>query len=241
MKGSTITARMKPAVRMPSPSGGPANSAPTIGDLAEVVSTSSGCTVDLQHRRQNEQAPDAVDDARDRGQQLDQGADRPAQPGRAQLGQEHGDRRAPTGTRDHHGDQRGDKRTVDRRQRAEELLDRVPWLAPQKPEAEGLEGRQRAHRPARTMHRAAAAQHADCEEPGGAAEQRILERAGAASGRRCRKPVPAYPARPPPQLPHLFAPGSLPFCCTAVPGLRCPFMTSGSFTAADRDDRLNLR
>ena len=51
----------------------------------------------LQERREDEQAPDAVDDAGDAGQQLDGDADRPAQPQRAQLGEEDAMPR-PTGT-----------------------------------------------------------------------------------------------------------------------------------------------
>ena len=42
---------------------------------------SATAAVCLQERREHEQAPDAVDDAGDAGQQLDGDADRPAQPG----------------------------------------------------------------------------------------------------------------------------------------------------------------
>ena len=48
----------------------------------------------LQERREDEQAPDAVDDAGDAGQQLDGDADRPPEPVRAQLGEEDGDAEA---------------------------------------------------------------------------------------------------------------------------------------------------
>ena len=81
----------------------------------------------LQKRRQHEQAPDAVDDARDRGQQLDHRAERPLQPDRAQFGDEQRDAERDRDA-DQHRDRRGDQRAVDRRQRAELLGDRVPGL-----------------------------------------------------------------------------------------------------------------
>ena len=89
----------------------------------------------LQERREHEQAPDAVDDARNAGEQLDRDADRPAQPHRAQFGQEDRDQQADR-HRDQHRDQRGDERAVDRRQRAELLGHRIPALADQEAEAE---------------------------------------------------------------------------------------------------------
>ncbi|KAG1436840.1 hypothetical protein G6F57_020497 [Rhizopus arrhizus] len=50
-----------------------------------------GLHVLLEHRHEDEQAPHAVDDRRDRGQHFHGGAERAAQPGRRQLGQEDGD------------------------------------------------------------------------------------------------------------------------------------------------------
>ena len=97
----------------------------------------------LEERGEHEQAPDAVDDARDAGEQLDGDADRAAQPLRAKLGQEHRDHQTDR-HRDQHRDQRGDERAVDRSERAEVLGDRIPALADQEPRAEFAERGPRA-------------------------------------------------------------------------------------------------
>ena len=88
--------------------------------------------------REHEQAPDAVDDAGNAGQQLDRDADRPAQPHRAQLGEEERDHE-PDRHRDQHGDERGDERAVDRREGAELLGHRIPaFLGAEKPKPKVL-------------------------------------------------------------------------------------------------------
>ena len=69
-------------------------------------------------RHEDEQAPHAVDDRRDAGQQFDRRGDRPAQPARRDFGQEQRDAETDR-HRDEHRDQRGDQRAVDRHQRAE--------------------------------------------------------------------------------------------------------------------------
>ena len=66
-----------------------------------------------QERAEHEEAPHAVDDRRDAGEQFHRDADRAAQPLRTKLGQE--DRNAETDrNRDHHRDEGGDQRAVDR-------------------------------------------------------------------------------------------------------------------------------
>ena len=97
----------------------------------------------LKKRREHEQAPDAVDDAGNTGEQLDGDADRAAQPHRAQLGQKHRDEQADR-HRDQHGDERGDDRAVDRRDRAEFLGDRIPDFFVEEADAERAQGRQRS-------------------------------------------------------------------------------------------------
>ena len=89
----------------------------------------------LQQRRQDEQTPNAVNDAGDAREQLDRGADRPFQPFRTQFGNEDGDAETDRNA-DHHGDDRGHDGAVDRRERAELHLDRVPRLRGQEAPAE---------------------------------------------------------------------------------------------------------
>ena len=97
----------------------------------------------LQERREHEQAPDAVDDAGNAGEQFDGDADRAAQPQRAQFGQKQRDEQADR-HRDQHGDERRHDGAVDRREGAEFFGDRVPTLGHQKTEAEGAQRRQGA-------------------------------------------------------------------------------------------------
>ena len=94
----------------------------------------------LQERREHEQSPDPVNDARDAGEQLDRDADRLPQPLRAKFGQEESDHQ-PDRDRDQHGDKRGDKRSVDRRQSAEILRDRIPSIAGEEAKAESSQRR----------------------------------------------------------------------------------------------------
>ena len=89
-----------------------------------------------QERAQHEEAPHAVDDRGDAGEQFDGQADRTAQPERTDLGQEHRDAETD-GNGDHHRDHGGDQRAVDRTERAEHrrIGRRRPALRPQEGEA----------------------------------------------------------------------------------------------------------
>ena len=99
LNGMTMIARISAADSMPTPSGGPLNSG--------TLRSHSGVALELAHRRhQHEDAPEAVDDRRDRREQLGQEDQRSLQPRRRQLGDEDRDaerdrrrdeqRRAPT-------------------------------------------------------------------------------------------------------------------------------------------------
>ena len=63
-----MIARISPAVSTPMPKAGPANSRAQHRDIAE-RSDQERLHVSLQIRREHEQAPDAVDDAGDAGQE----------------------------------------------------------------------------------------------------------------------------------------------------------------------------
>ena len=145
-----------------------------------------GLNVLLHERREHEQAPDAVDDAGDAGQQLDGDADRPAQHHRAELGQEERDHQADRHG-DQHGDGRGDQRAVDRRQRAEALGDRVPRFVEQEGEAEGAERRRGADDQGdddtaqQRQHRAS--------RPPASGRGRPCRSGAAVSARRCARPL----------------------------------------------------
>ena len=71
-----------------------------------------------EQRREHEQAPHAVDDRRDRGQQLHRRAERALERRRAHLGEEQRDAEAHRDA-DQQRDRRRDEGAVDRRQRAE--------------------------------------------------------------------------------------------------------------------------
>ena len=94
-----------------------------------------GVDVVAQQRRQHEQAPHAVDDGRNAGQQFDRRAQRLADPGGGHFGEEQGDAEAHR-HRDDHGDGRGDQGAVDGHQRAVLLAHRVPLRGHQEAEAE---------------------------------------------------------------------------------------------------------
>src|SRR5262249_24316772 len=94
----------------------------------------------LQEGGEDEETPNAVDEAGNAGQELDRNADRPAQKLRAQLGQKHGDEKTDR-NRDQHGDEGGDKGAVDRGERAEALGDRIPPFLDEEIEAERLQRR----------------------------------------------------------------------------------------------------
>ena len=85
-------------------------------------------------RAEHEEAPHAVDDRGNAGEQLDGNADRAAQPLRAELGQEDRDAEADR-HRNQHRDHRGDQRAVDRTERAEHR--RIGRRRPARREQEG--------------------------------------------------------------------------------------------------------
>ena len=87
-----------------------------------------------QERPEHEEAPHAVDDRGDAGEQFDRKPDRAAQPERTNLGQEHRDAEADR-NRDHHRDHGGDQRAVDRAERAEHR--RIGRRRPARGEQEG--------------------------------------------------------------------------------------------------------
>jgi hypothetical protein len=98
-----------------------------------------------QERAQHEEAPHAVDDRGNAGEQLDRHADRAAQPLRTELGEE--DRNAEAdGNGNQHRDERGDERAVHRPERAEHgrIRRRRPALRPQEGEAVFLDRRESA-------------------------------------------------------------------------------------------------
>jgi len=113
----------------------------------------------LEERGEHEQAPDAVDDARNAGEQLNGDADRPPQVFRTDFSEEDGDAEAD-GNADQHGDEGGHDCAVDRRQGPEFLGDRVPALRGEEIEAESAPGGQRANHK-RDHHACEDHQHGD--------------------------------------------------------------------------------
>ncbi len=79
----------------------------------------------LQERSEDEQAPQAEDDAGDRREQLDSHSHRPPHPRRSELRQEHGDAEADR-NRQQHREGRGDQRAVDGCESPEFLGNRIP-------------------------------------------------------------------------------------------------------------------
>jgi len=91
------------------------------------------------HRHQHEQAPHAVDDRGDAGQQFDGGTDRATQPARRDFGEEEGDAEADRHGDDHR-DERGDQGAVDRGEGAELVFDRIPVGGEEEAQALHLQG-----------------------------------------------------------------------------------------------------
>ena len=99
------------------------------------ASITQGSRYSAIKRRDDEEAPHAVDDRGNRGEQLDRGADRTAQPDRREFGEVERD---AEGHR-HGEDQRqdgGDDGAVDRHRGAEHFLDGVPGGGNQEQRAE---------------------------------------------------------------------------------------------------------
>ena len=90
--------------------------------------------------REHEETPDAVDDGRHARQQLDGGAQGPAQPGRTGLGQEQGNAKAHRHG-DDQGDDGGDHGAVDGGEGTVLILGYVPDVGPEKGRPELLEYR----------------------------------------------------------------------------------------------------
>ena len=91
-----------------------------------------------EERAEHEDAPQPEHDARDRGEQLDERPDDAAHATRSQLAEVEADRDGERG-RDDERDERGDRRPVDERQRAEDVLDRIPGPPGDEAEAEVVE------------------------------------------------------------------------------------------------------
>ena len=125
MNGMTMIDRMMPADSMPMPLGAPGTAArgstgrrrPGVSDRLDVVA---------EQRREHEQAPHAVDDRRNRREQLDRGAERPLAATAGHISVRNSAMPKLTGTPISERDRRGDQRAVDRRQRAEVARDRIP-------------------------------------------------------------------------------------------------------------------
>ena len=110
MYGTIMIARIRPAGRMPT---------------AALVAAAQGGEDRLQKRRQDEQAPEAVDDAGDGREHLDEERADAAQPARGDLRQE-GGRADAQRHGDQHGDGRGGHGAVDEGQGAELPVGRAP-------------------------------------------------------------------------------------------------------------------
>ena len=114
-----MIARMSAADSMPTPSGGPVKS-------GSARSQSGVATCELPHdRHQHEDAPQAVDDRRNRREQLGQEHQRLPQPGRRQLGDVDGDAERDRRRDDQRQDRRVE-RAPDERPRAELAEHRIP-------------------------------------------------------------------------------------------------------------------
>ena len=97
----------------------------------------------LKKWRENEQPPDAIDDAGHACEQFDGGADGALERPRAKLGEEYRD--ADTERHgDHHRQRGADDRAVDRRERAELFGDRIPVVRSEEVPAERFERQPRA-------------------------------------------------------------------------------------------------
>ncbi len=139
-----MIARMMPAVRMPTPDGDAriengADDRHAFDEVRHRDLHESG-----EERREDEQAPHAVDDARHRGEQLDGRRDGPLEPGRAELRQEDRDAERDRDA-DHERDERGGQRADDGDPGA--VLSRCTSQTLERDEAEGrIRGRPASRR-----------------------------------------------------------------------------------------------
>ncbi len=134
MNGMTMIASTMPAVSMPRPSGGPREQRTDDRPAAEVCVEPRN-DIAAHDRHEHEQAPHAVDDRRDAREQFDRRADRRAHPRRRDLGEVERDAEADR-HRDQQRDGRSDERAVDRHERAELVIDRVPFRRDEELESE---------------------------------------------------------------------------------------------------------
>jgi hypothetical protein len=91
-------------------------------------------------RDEHEDAPQAVHDAGDGGQQIDEKGQRLPEPARRQLGDEQRDAKSQR-RRDDQRDDRSDDRSIDGRRGAKMLADRIPLAARDERKAEPVERR----------------------------------------------------------------------------------------------------
>jgi len=110
------------------PNGGPWKSRPMPGS-GPACAMSQGCTCRCRIGARTKSPPDSKNDARYRGQELNGNTHRPAQAPRAQLGQEYGDAKANRHRQQQSAISDGHECSVNRRERAELLGDRIPDLA----------------------------------------------------------------------------------------------------------------
>ena len=179
--------RMIPADSTPMPFGRAAKQRPQDPQVAEDP-RQRRLDVVAENRREHEQAPHAVDDRRNRRQQLDRGAERPLEDDRAHLGEEQRDAEAHRHA-DGERDRRGHQRAVDRRQRAEVHRHRIPGVGDEKAESELLECRDRSPRQ-RADDPDQREQDDEREEHRRALEQQVLPRRGPPSaGQADRAPA----------------------------------------------------
>ncbi len=143
-----------------------------------------------EHRCQHEQAPHAVDDRRNAGEQFDGGADGVAQPARCQFGEEHRDAEAHRHC-DQQRDDGADHGAVDRHQRAEAACADIPVGCGEEIQSEGGERLAPApeHREGRTQqqrqHRHRGQGHGGAKDAIGACVA-LFPRMYGAGGRGCR-------------------------------------------------------
>ena len=129
MYGSTMIARTHPAANMLGPYIGPGEER----KFAEVQRVfEKRHDVVAKKRNQNEETPQAVDDARNRGEQIDEKRDRLAHPARREFREKNRDADRER-RRDEERDDRRDHRAENRRRRPNWPLHRVPVASVKKP------------------------------------------------------------------------------------------------------------
>lgn len=132
-------ARMTPAARIPIPNAGRQTARRRTGWSTERCRPAPGSKSQTAGA-ENKQAPHAVHDARDCRQQLNRNAQRTLEPGGGQFCQKQRDAEAHRNG-DQQRDKRGDQGSVNRDQRAEDLVRRIPLFGPQKGKAKLLNAR----------------------------------------------------------------------------------------------------